>query len=606
MPVTFIHFEALRARVTSHPHAPIFKLPKPGALGREWVNVSYKDFQTDIERMAKYWLAKLASQGLPPRSVVGVWRVNSVFLYEFCLLSALRVRGFTYSDVITIFAISRAGFIPQMFGFELPNTRIVYELLAKGAGKAIVHDPAKTTLLRESGTTRPCYVATDYTTISDADIAAFPLPDLPPAKPDDYLFIYHSSGSVSGMPKDVPQTNQWLETVQHKSRDAFCSGDFDTQDVFIWTESFSHALEICRLQLIFHLAGCLVQPTRIDFDSHELATLIRVAGVNRIIQFTGVLRRHLDDARGGVVEPGLLALLKQSRQVTYAGMHSPPSSRIGRLPRNNFGCTECGGLLTSDIGDRRLRMLPNISYKMVPVGPTSIDGAEYGRLLELWILPDSPDLPIAALRTPDGGWRSGDLFESPSPASISSAAVRRLDQKPVERTSRHQGTGYRGQRIHDVPDIVANCVVVGNGRPYPALFVEPRVPAATPAAELELKRRLSNARAISTLCGSPLQGVIECPLLAAARQVSPRAHTGRAHDQNRPPRTVVKGNIRRRAVEQDFASDLEAIYASFHQEEVYAGVCISEPPPKGKDMSTSNISNRGRGPAQTLVGVAAA
>jgi hypothetical protein len=74
------------------------------------------------------------------------------------------------------------------------------------------------------------------------------------------------------------------------------------------------------LQLILHRAGCLVQPTRIDFDSRELATMIRVAGVNRIIQFTGVLRGHLEDARKGVVEPGLLALLKKSRQVTYAGM----------------------------------------------------------------------------------------------------------------------------------------------------------------------------------------------------------------------------------------------------------------------------------------------
>ncbi|KAF8485541.1 acetyl-CoA synthetase-like protein [Gautieria morchelliformis] len=556
MPATFIHFEALRARVASHPHAPIFKLPKPGALGREWVNVSYKDFQADIERMAKYWLTKLASQGLPPRSVVGVW-----------------VRGFTYSDVITIFAISRAGFIPQMFGFELPNTRIVYELLAKGAGKAIVHDPAKTTLLRESGTTLPCYVATDYTTISDADIAAFPLPDLPAAKPDDYLFIYHSSGSVSGMPKVVPQTNQWLETVQHKSRDAFCSGDFDTQDVFIWTESFSHALEICLLQLIFHLAGCLVQPTRIDFDSHELASLIRVAGVNRIIQFTGVLRRHLDDARGGVVEPGLLALLKQSRQVTYACMPLSPELEDWAVAQgipmtNSFGCTECGGLLTSDIGDRRLRMLPNISYKMVPVGPTSIDGAEYGRLLELWILPDSPDLPIAALRTPDGGWRSGDLFEEPEPGKylfrgrdddwIKSQWSERLDTKAIE------------DNVYTTcADIVANCVVVGNGRPYPALFVEPRVPAATPAAELELKReiikRTSDFHSLRYL-HERIQ-VVRMIKIVPAKAL---------------PRTVVKGNIRRRAIEQNFASDLEAMYASFAQDEVYAGVCISEPPPKAR------------------------
>lgn len=74
-----------------------------------------------------------------------------------------------------------------------------------------------------------------------------------------------------------------------------------------------------------------------------------------------------------------------------------------------------GQLLTSDIGDRRLRMLPNISYKFVPVGPTSIDGTDYARLLELWILPDSPDLPVTSLCTPDGGWRSGDLFEESEP-----------------------------------------------------------------------------------------------------------------------------------------------------------------------------------------------
>ncbi|KAF8468652.1 hypothetical protein JB92DRAFT_3059106, partial [Gautieria morchelliformis] len=540
MPSTFVHFEALRARVASHPHTPIFKLPKPGALGREWVNVSYKDFQADIERMAKYWLAKLASQPLPPRSVVGIW-----------------LRGFTYSDVITIFAISRAGFIPQMFGFELPNTRIVYELLAKGAGKAIIHDPAKTTLLRDSGTTLPCYVTTDYTTISDADVAAFPLPDLPPANPGDYVFIYHSSGSVSGMPKVVPKTNQWLATIEHKSRDAFCLGDFDGQDVFVWTESFSHSMEICLLQLILHRAGCLVQPTRIDFDSPELATMIRVTGVNRIIQFTSVLRRHLEDARGGVVEPGLLALLKQSRQVTYAGM--PLASELedwavaqGIPVTNNFGCTECGQLLTSDIGDRRLRMLPTISYKMVPVGPTSIDGAEYGRLLELWILPDSPDLPIADLRTPDGGWRSGDLFEEPEPGTgkylfrgrdddwIKSQWCERLDTKAIE------------DNVYTTcADIVANCVVVGNGRPFPALFVEPRVPRY-------LHERIQDVRMIKIVPAKAL------------------------------PRTAAKGNIRRRAVEHDFASDLEAMYASFPQEEVYASV-LSAPAPKankGKDVSS--------------------
>ena len=98
-----------------------------------------------------------------------------------------------------------------------------------------------------------------------------------------------------------------------------------------------------------------------------------------------------------------------------------------------------GQLLTSVIGDRRLEMLPTVSYRFVPVGPTSIDGTEYSRRLELWILPDSPDLPVAALRTPDGGWHSGDLFEVAEPDKyifrgrdddwIKSSLSERLDAK---------------------------------------------------------------------------------------------------------------------------------------------------------------------------------
>ena len=74
------------------------------------------------------------------------------------------------------------------------------------------------------------------------------------------------------------------------------------------------------LLLILHRAACLVQPTRIDFDAPELASMIRQANVNRIIRFTGLMRVHLEDARAGTLEPDLLALLKASRQVTYAGM----------------------------------------------------------------------------------------------------------------------------------------------------------------------------------------------------------------------------------------------------------------------------------------------
>ena len=44
------------------------------------------------------------------------------------------------------------------------------------------------------------------------------------------------------------------------------------------------------------------------------------AKVNRIIEFTNILHKHLEAAHAGIPEPELLVLLKGSRQVTYVGM----------------------------------------------------------------------------------------------------------------------------------------------------------------------------------------------------------------------------------------------------------------------------------------------
>ena len=59
------------------------------------------------------------------------------------------------------------------------------------------------------------------------------------------------------------------------------------------------------------------------FDSCTLASVMREVKVNRIIEFTDILRKHLEAARAGIPEPELLVLLKKSRQVTYVGMPLP-------------------------------------------------------------------------------------------------------------------------------------------------------------------------------------------------------------------------------------------------------------------------------------------
>lgn len=51
--------------------------------------------------------------------------------------------------------------------------------------------------------------------------------------------------------------------------------------------------------------------------------MIREAKVNRIIHYGSVLREHLEDARAGTPEPGLLALFKTLRQLTCVGTPFP-------------------------------------------------------------------------------------------------------------------------------------------------------------------------------------------------------------------------------------------------------------------------------------------
>lgn len=167
--------------------------------------------------------------------------ISFIYSHTLTAIACPRLRGFTYADVVTIYALSRAGFIPQMFGFELPNTQIILTLLSSSSGKAIIHDPAKSGLLAQSSTGLPCLPAIDYSQVSDSDVSHIELPPLPLANDQDHLFIYPTSGSVSGMPKVVPKTNKWLSTIQYKSNPAFAIGYEEYkkndlgQDVYVWT-----------------------------------------------------------------------------------------------------------------------------------------------------------------------------------------------------------------------------------------------------------------------------------------------------------------------------------------------------------------------------------
>ena len=117
----------------------------------------------------------------------------------------------SYVDVLYIYAIARAGYIPQLFTLRLPNPDVIYELLARADGKAIIYEPGSNI----SSCPVPSYSAVDFRTVPIEDPSLPPLPE--PASGDDIAMIFHTSGSTSGQPKLLPCNYKWLDAMVRKS-----------------------------------------------------------------------------------------------------------------------------------------------------------------------------------------------------------------------------------------------------------------------------------------------------------------------------------------------------------------------------------------------------
>ena len=124
-----------------------------------------------------------------------------------------RLSGFTYTDVLHIYGISRAGYIPQLFSLKLSNPMVVHELLHRAGAQALIYDASFESILKDL--LLPIYRALASEQLEPG--ASVALPDISESQEDDIAFIFHTSGSTSGSPNLVPMTYRWLSTVVTKS-----------------------------------------------------------------------------------------------------------------------------------------------------------------------------------------------------------------------------------------------------------------------------------------------------------------------------------------------------------------------------------------------------
>lgn len=283
--------------------------------------------------------------------------------------------------------------------------------------------------------------------------------------------------------------------------------------------------------------------------------MIANCSLNRLNQFATFLSTHL---RNSQKDPKLLGLLVNLDEVLYSGLPLGRDEEAWAIRnairlRNLFGSTECGAMLLSIGGTGSnahvLRPIEGTSYELIDPASTALpeESAPPQRnananLLELVIRADSGDCPHPSLRQIDGHFHTGDLFLPVSPDGfvfrgrdddwIKSETSLRCDTKAIEDNARAT-----------CADLIADCVVVGNGRPSPALFVEPRTSGDAERLKRDIIRRTRHfhARRYVHERITNVKFVVVVP-------------------QGTLPRTATKGNIRRQAVEETFKDVLDRMY----------------------------------------------
>ncbi|KAE9410995.1 acetyl-CoA synthetase-like protein [Gymnopus androsaceus JB14] len=524
------HLSVLDSSAACFSSSPVFKLPLLDAQTNQlsdWTTITYQQFRDDVERSSAYWAKELRRDG---------------YTSAFCNW----IGGYTYTDVLHIYGLSRAGYIPQLFSLRLPNPEVIFELMVKANAKALVYDETFSNVLDNCHV--PIYPAKKA---AELNAGIEPLPSLPVVTEDDIAFVFHTSGSTSGSPKLVPCSYRWLDTTVAKSGQISTPRNAARQDVTSWMGSMCHIGQTFMLLGSLQHGSCVIQPTTISFSSEELIDMIQRCGLNRLNQFAAFLAMQIRTSRDN---SKLLSMLTGLDEVLYSGMPLPREEqefafKAGINIRNLFGSTECGATLISIGGSGSdaflLRPLEGVSYQFIPVDSDETEGGHQStaRLLEFVVSSESGDCPDRSLRhSLDGHFHTGDLFQEASPGCylfrgrgddwIKSENSLRCDTKAIEDNVRAM-----------CGNLVAECIVVGTGRPSPVLFIEPTIDMDHEKLKKDIIRKTrqfhSRRYLHERICSAKM-------IVVVAR--------------NTLPRTATKGNIRRKAVEEAYRTQLDEIY----------------------------------------------
>lgn len=155
-----------------------------------------------------------------------------------------RIGGLTYSDVLHIYGLSKAGYVPQLFSLRLPNPNVIFELLQKAGARALICDSGTLASIANNTANESPVPILSASSFSDIKLLSEELErgvddsniigNERVIDPSEYAFVFHTSGSTSGSPKLVPCNYRWLDAVARKASQLCVPIHSNRQDVSTW------------------------------------------------------------------------------------------------------------------------------------------------------------------------------------------------------------------------------------------------------------------------------------------------------------------------------------------------------------------------------------
>lgn len=312
------------------------------------------------------------------------------------------------------------------------------------------------------------------------------------SRPSDIAFLFHTSGTSSGLPKPIPQTHYAAVGVLPRLPGGETHATFSTTPLY--HGGIADCLRAWASGATIHLFPGTQAVTIANLHRAVDRANGYLAGACPVKYFTSVpyILQMLTTDENTPEHPSGISMLQQMDLVGVGGAALPPAvgdklAANGVRLLSRFGCAECGFLLSSHRdyeNDREwsyLRANPSLQpgfYDFEPQARQDVENAAEGSVSTLYELVVKPEWPHRGkTNRPDGSFATADLFEphpsiphawryhSRADAQITLVSGKKFDPAPVEGELLSSAAGRRS---------LVDVMIFGTGREAPGMLLFPR------------------------------------------------------------------------------------------------------------------------------------